>query len=378
MSARIGLIGCGNISDIYLRNAALFKDIGFVACADLRIESAKAQAERYGIAERTVDELLASDDVDIVLNLTVPEAHADVSLAAIAAGKHVYTEKPLATRLADGVRLLEAARAKSLRVGGAPDTVLGAGIQTARQLIDSGKIGKPLLGLAAILSHGMEHWHPNPFFFFQPGAGPIFDMGPYYLTTLVTLLGPVASVVAMAQTGFAERVISAKNSPHLGQSIAVATPTTAQALLEFHSGAQVTFMASWDVWKHGLPHLELHGTEASLRVPNPNWFGGNVEVAVGRNDWHATSTDEGVYGVPNHEASDGKHANYRGLGLAEMARAIAEGRPHRANGDVALHVLAVMAGILQAAEFDRRVTIEQGCERPAALSEAEGKSLLKD
>jgi predicted dehydrogenase len=378
MSARIGLIGCGNISDIYLRNAALFKDIHFVACADLRPETAKAQAERYQIAPRTVDELLASEDVDIVLNLTVPEAHADVSLAAINAGKHVYTEKPLATRLEDGVRLVEAARAKNLRVGAAPDTVLGAGIQTARQLIDQGKIGKPLLGFAAVLSHGMEHWHPNPFFFFQPGAGPIFDMGPYYLTTLVTLLGPVASVIAAAQSGFAERVITTKTSPHLGQSIKVATPTTAQALLEFHSGAQVTFLASWDVWKHGLPHLELHGTEASLRVPNPNWFGGNVELAEGRGDWTVTSTDEGVYGARNYDASDGKHANYRGLGLAEMARAIAEGRPHRANGDVGLHVLAVMAGILQAAELDRRVRIEQGCERPAALGAAEGKALLEE
>jgi predicted dehydrogenase len=378
MSARIGLIGCGNISDIYLRNAALFKDIRFTACADLRPEAAEAQAERYAIAPRTVDELLASADVDIVLNLTVPEAHAEVSLAAIAAGKHVYTEKPLATRLEDGVRLLEAAAAANLRVGAAPDTVLGAGIQTARALIDQGRIGKPLLGLAAILSHGMEHWHPNPFFFFQPGAGPIFDMGPYYLTTLVTLLGPVASVIATAQTGFAERVITTKTSPHLGQSIKVATPTSAQALLEFHNGAQVTFLASWDVWKHGLPPIELHGTEASLRVPNPNWFGGDVELAEGRGDWTVTSTDDGVFGARNYEASDGRHANYRGLGLAEMARAIAEGRPHRASGDVGLHVLAVMAAILESAEIDRRVRIEQGCERPAALGAGEGRALLAE
>ena len=378
MSTRIGVIGCGNISDIYLRNAPLFRDIRFTACADLRPDAAKAQAERYGIAARSVEELLRSEDVDIVLNLTIPDAHAEVSLAAIAAGKHVYTEKPLATRLADGIRIADAASQKNVRVGAAPDTVLGAGIQTARRLIDKGAIGKPLLGVAAVLSHGMEHWHPNPFFFFQPGAGPVFDMGPYYLSTLVTLLGPVASATALGQVGLAERVITADVSPHRGDRIKVGTLTSLQALLEFHSGAQVTFLASWDVWRHGLPPVELHGTEGSLRVPDPNWFGGDVSVAKGRGDWGVIATDASAFGRGNVERPDGRYANYRGLGLADMARAIAEGRPHRANGDLALHILAVMEGILEAATADRKVKIEQICDRPTPLSEEEGWGLLEE
>lgn len=377
MTARIGLVGCGNISEVYLHNAALFRDIAFTACADLNPAAAQAKAERHGIAQRSVDDLLRSDDVDVVLNLTIPEAHADVSLAAIEAGKHVYTEKPLAIRLADGKRIVEAARRKGVRVGAAPDTVLGAGLQTARRLVDDGTIGRPLLGLAAVLSHGMEHWHPNPGFFFRPGGGPVFDMGPYYLTALVTLLGPVASVTALGQTGFPERVISAENSPLRGQHIKVETPTTLQALLTFGSGAQITFLASWDVWRHGLPPIELHGTLGSLRVPDPNWFGGTPAVAAERADWAGTPTQALTFGKPNWPPAEKQGANYRGLGLADMARAIADGRPHRANGDLALHVLAVMEGILDAARLEHAVTIAESCERPAALNEAEAAALLR-
>ena len=176
-----------------------------------------------------MEDLLKSDDVDIVLNLTIPEAHAEVSLKAIEAGKHVYSEKPLATAVADGVAIVAAAKAKGLRVGAAPDTVLGAGVQEARALIDAGAIGKPLTGLAAVMSHGMEHWHPNPGFFFRAGAGPVFDMGPYYLSALVTLLGPVASVQAAGQIGFEERIVTTPGSPAQGQSIKVETLTNVHA-----------------------------------------------------------------------------------------------------------------------------------------------------
>ena len=229
-----------------------------------------------------MNDLLKSDDVDIVLNLTIPEAHAEVSLQAIDAGKHVYSEKPLATAVADGVAIVAAAQAKGLRVGAAPDTVLGAGIQEARALIDAGAIGKPLTGLAAVMSHGMEHWHPNPGFFFRAGAGPVFDMGPYYLSALVTLLGPVASVQATGQIGFKERIVTTPGSPVHGQSIKVETLTNVHALLDFASGAQVTFLASWDVWKHGVPPIELHGQKASLRLPDPNWFGGDLQIAAAK------------------------------------------------------------------------------------------------
>ena len=233
MSLRVGLIGCGDISSVYLANIPLFADIRCVACADLEPEAAARQAARYGLAARSVGELMASDDVNIVLNLTIPQAHAEVTLAALAAGKHVYTEKPLATNVADGERIVAEARASGLRIGAAPDTVLGAGVQQARAIIDAGGVGKPLTGLAAVMSHGMEHWHPNPGFFFRPGGGPVFDMGPYYLSTLVTLLGPIASVQALGQIGFAERTVTTPGSSVSGRKIKVETPTSVQALLQF-------------------------------------------------------------------------------------------------------------------------------------------------
>ena len=374
---RIGVVGCGNISDIYLQNGPRFRDIVFTACADLSPEAANRQAERYAISARSVKELLKSDDVDIVLNLTIPEAHAAVSLEAIEAGKHVYSEKPLATVVADGEAIVAAARARGMRVGAAPDTVLGAGVQEARALIDAGAIGKPLSGLAAVMSHGMEHWHPNPGFFFRAGAGPVFDMGPYYLSALVTLLGPVAAVQATGQIGFDERIVTTPGSPVLGKAIKVETLTNVHALLDFASGAHVTFLASWDVWKHGVPPIELHGQKASLRLPDPNWFGGELEIAGQNEDWRTIGVDDKTFGAKNWPKAGPKFANDRGLGLADMARAIIDRRPHRANGDVALHVLAVMAGILEAAAGGRRVAISPTCERPAPLGETEARGLLK-
>jgi predicted dehydrogenase len=300
-----------------------------------------------------------------------------VSLQAIDAGKHVYSEKPLATAVAEGVALVAAAQARELRLGAAPDTVLGAGVQEARALIDAGSIGKPLTGLAAVMSHGMEHWHPNPGFFFRAGAGPVFDMGPYYLSALVTLLGPVASVQAMGQIGFDERIVTTPGSQLHGQSIKVETLTNVHALLDFASGAHVTFMASWDVWKHGVPPIELHGEKASLRLPDPNWFGGDLLIAWQNEEWRTLHTDEKTFGVKNWPKAEPKFANDRGLGLADMARAIVDSRPHRASGAIALHVLAVMAGILEAANGGRRVAIAPACERPSSLGETEAKGLLK-
>ncbi len=374
---RVGLVGCGNISDIYLKNAPRFRDILISAASDLNPDAAKKQADRYAIDARAVKDLLASDDVDIVLNLTIPEAHAEVSLRALEAGKHVYSEKPLATTIADGVAIVAAAKTRGLRSGAAPDTVLGAGVQEACALIDAGEIGKPLAGLAAVMSHGMEHWHPNPGFFFRTGAGPVFDMGPYYLSALVTLLGPVASVQAAGKIGFEERIVTAPESPVRGQSIKVETLTDVHALLDFKSGAHVTFMASWDVWKHGVPPIELHGQLASLRLPDPNWFGGELMIADKDQDWRTIRTDDKTFGVKNWPVAAPKFANNRGLGLADMARAIIDQRPHRANGEIALHVLAVMAGILEAATEGRRSVISYSCERPTPLREKEAKGLLR-
>src|SRR5208337_4404231 len=323
---RVGLVGCGNISDIYLQNGPRFQDIIFIACADLNRDAANRQAERYAIDARSVEDLLKSDDVDIVLNLTIPGAHAAVSLKALEAGKHVYSEKPLATAVADGVAIMAAAKAKGLRVGAAPDTVLGAGVQEARALIDGGAIGKPLTGLAAVMSHGMEHWHPNPAFFFRLGAGPVFDMGPYYISALVTLLGPVASVQAMGQIGFVERTVTTRGSAMMGRTIKVETFTSVQALLQFRSGAQVTFLASWDVWRHGAPAIELYGSDGSLRLPDPNGFGGEIAIARRRADWAPITTRDRAFGRPNWPPDKVSEANYRGLGLADMARGIVDKR----------------------------------------------------
>lgn len=374
MVQRVGLIGCGVISDIYLTNAALFGDIAITACADLRPEAAQAKAEHYAIRALSIEELLGSD-VDIVLNLTNPEAHVDVSLAAIAAGKHVYTEKPLATRLADGEAIVLAAKAAGVRVGAAPDTVLGIGVQTARRLIEEGSAGEIVAGVATVMSRGMEHWHPAPAYYFQPGGGPVLDMGPYYVAALVTLLGPVSRVFATGRRGLAERVVTAEG-PNRGATIPVAIDTTIHAVLSFVSGAQVTLLASWDVWKHGHTPIELHGVGASLRVPDPNFFGGVVEIARDRDAWHAIDTSGERFGQPNYPAAHPVHANYRGLGLAEMAAAIEAGRPHRLDGDFALHTLDVLMAIGTSSAEERAMAITSTCRQPAPLAVPEALELL--
>ncbi|WP_445682374.1 Gfo/Idh/MocA family protein [Radicibacter daui] len=373
MTLRIGLVGCGNISDIYLTNAALFKDVVFTACADLRPEAATAQGAKYGIPAITPAELLGRDDVDLVLNLTIPAAHAEISLAAIAAGKHVYTEKPLATSLEDGRKIMGAAKAKGVRVGSSPDTILGPGVQTARHLLADGTVGEVVTGTASVMGHGMEHWHPNPTFFFKPGGGPVLDMGPYYISALVHMLGPVKAVRATGKMGFKERLVTAEG-PMKGEKIKVETLTTVNALLSFQSGAEIVFLASWDVFAHNLLPLELHGTKASMRVPDPNFFGGKLELAGLDKVWSPVGTADKPFGALNWPVAGPEHANYRGLGIADMASAIKGNRPHVASGDVALHVLSVMLGALEAADTGRVVEIAEQCERPAAFEP--GKILL--
>jgi predicted dehydrogenase len=371
MTLRAGLVGCGFISDIYLINLAKFRDVKFVACADMAPQAAARQAQRYALAARTVAELLKSDDIDIVLNLTTPDAHAEVSLAAIEAGKSVYSEKPLAARLADGERIVAAAAAKGVAVGCAPDTILGPGYQEARALIDSGAVGRPLTALAAVLSHGYEHWHPSPAFYYQPGGGPVFDMGPYYLSALVSLLGPVAEVQAVGQIGFAERIVTTPGSPNLGQTIRVETLTSAQALLTFANGAQATFLASFDVWRHGLAPIELHGEAASLRLPDPNFFAGDLAIAAGREDWREVPLNGRLLGAPNWPTDKPKQSNWRGLGVADLARAILDKREPRASGAFALHVLAVMDAISTAAVERRTLRVTAPFAPLAPLGDAE-------
>jgi predicted dehydrogenase len=377
MTLKAGLVGCGFISDIYLTNLAKFRDVAIVACADTAPQAAARQAERYGLQARPVAELLKSDDIDIVLNLTTPDAHAEVSLAAIEAGKCVYSEKPLAARLADGERIIAAAKAKGVAVGCAPDTILGPGYQEARALIDSGAVGRPLTALAAVMSHGYEHWHPSPAFYYQPGGGPVFDMGPYYLSGLASLLGPVVEAQAVGQIGFSERIVTTPGSSKLGQAIRVETLTSVQALLCFANGAQATFLASFDVWRHGLAPIELHGEAASLRLPDPNFFAGDLAIAAGRQDWRAVPLAHRLLGAANWPADKPKQSNWRGLGVADLARAILDKREPRASGAFGLHVLAAMEAILTAALERRTVRVSAPFAPPAPLGDAEIAAWLK-
>jgi predicted dehydrogenase len=353
-SVRVGLVGCGVISGIYLQNAKRFPILDVVACADLVPERAAARAAEYGVPRTaSVDHLLADHEIELVLNLTIPVAHAEIALAAVEAGKSVYNEKPLTISLEDGRRLVDLAAAKGVRVGCAPDTFLGAGLQTCRKLIDDGAIGEPVAATASMLCHGHEHWHPDPAFYYQPGGGPLFDMGPYYLTALVSLLGPVRRVTGSARASFAQRTISSK--PRAGEKIDVRVPTHAAAVLDFADGAIATFVTSFDVWARE-NRIEIYGSEGTLAVPDPNTFGGPVLLRrSGAADWED---------VPlTHDYAD----NSRGLGVADMAEAIRDGRPHRASGELALHVLETMHAVHTASEQGHHVELTSRVDRPSPL-----------
>ena len=372
---RIGIVGCGNISMAYLRNAPLFRGVEITACADINPDAAARRAAEYGLRALEVDALLADPDVDLVLNLTIPAAHFDISMRALSAGKHVFTEKPLAVKAEAGRALVDAAASRGLALGSAPDTFLGAAGRLARRLMEEGRIGTPVTGTAFMLGRGMEHWHPDPGFYYQEGAGPVMDMGPYYLTMMVNLLGPVRRVQAVATSGQAERLITAEG-PKQGTRFTVGTPTSVLSLLEFEGGATVTFGASWDVFRHSNHPIELHGTEGSLRLPDPDTFGGVVALSDRGGDWEETDTSTMTYGAVNWPVASPDRANYRMLGLADLARAITEGRAPRASGELALHVLDVMEKILLAGETGVAQVVGGSIAQPAQLGEAEATSLL--
>jgi len=357
----IGIIGCGNISSLYLRAAAHFPALTFVACSDLEMDAARSRAAEFGLEALPVDALLARDDIRVIVNLTVPQAHAAVARAALEAGKHVYNEKPLATSVEDAEALLALADANGLRVGCAPSTFLGAAVQTCRELLDEGAIGTPVAFHAAMLSHGMEGWHPNPAFFYGPGAGPLFDIGPYYLAALVALLGPVARVAGMSRISFPERTITSQ--PLAGTTFPVTTPTHIVSTLEFDTGVIGTLTTSFDVWATEQPKFEIYGAEGSLSLAAPNAMDGPVRVR-GRDDgaWQER---------PLVHRFDTLESGW-GLALADLVLAIEQERPHRADGRFALHVLEVMHACLTASETGRTVAIESRCERPEPLWELAG------
>jgi predicted dehydrogenase len=353
----VGIVGCGNISSIYLENCTRFPSLRVLACADLMLDRAREQAAKYNVPRAySVEELLADPEIELVLNLTVPPAHGEIGLAALNAGKSVYNEKPLAIERESAQQMLELARAKGLRVGCAPDTFMGAGLQTCRKLIDSGAIGQPVAATAFFQGRGPESWHPNPEFFYQPGAGPMFDMGPYYLTALTSLLGPVRRITGSARISFPEREIT--SAPLRGQMIQVNTPTHVAGVLDFAAGPVATVITSFDIHTDQRYGLEIFGSEGSMSLPDPNTFGGPVRV---------------------HRPEDGsweeqplafEHAeNSRGIGLADMAQAIRADRAHRASGELAYHVLDIMHAIHDASREGRHIELASTIERPAPLPE---------
>lgn len=371
---RIGVVGCGNIAATYLNNASLFPSVRIVCCTDIDLAQAKRRAAEFGLEAARVEVMLERSDIDLVLNLTVPAAHFEISRAALQNGKHVYTEKPLGVNRTEGRQLLEEADRAGCLIGSAPDTFLGAAGRRARQLIDEGRIGRPVTATAFMLGRGMEHWHPDPAFYYQPGAGPLFDMGPYYLTMLVSLLGPVARVQSLAGRGQEERLITAPGALE-GTTFPVATPTTVLSLLEFACGTIVTFGTSWDVFRHSSHPIEIHGTEGSLRLPDPDTFGGTVSLSEQGGAWIDHDSAELAFGQHNWPFDAPDRANYRMLAVADMAAAIHENRSPRASAVLAQHVLEVMTSIADAADTGQAVNIPGTLERPDPLSETAARAL---
>jgi len=355
VAVKVGVIGCGNISGAYFNTNKSFNFFEIVACADLDVERAKAKAEEFGIAKGcSVDELLADSEIAFVINLTIPQAHGPVMLRALESGKSVYNEKPFTVTREEAQRAIDLANEKGLRVGSAPDTFLGGGIQTCRKLIDDGEIGTPVAASAFMMGRGHESWHPSPEFYYKVGGGPMFDMGPYYLTALVSLMGPVKRVTGATRITFPERTITSQ--PLHGTKISVDVPTHIAGVMDFQNGAIATLVTSFDVPAHTMPNIEIYGTEGSLRVPDPNSFGGPVRIKrIGDDDWRE---------VP---LTHGYQANARGVGMADMALSMQKSRPHRANEKLAYHVLDLMHAFHDASDQERHIAIQSTCERPAPL-----------
>jgi predicted dehydrogenase len=373
----VGIMGAGNISSAYLRLAPLFKGLEVRAVADILPEAAKKRAGEFNVRAQTPDEMLKNSEIDVIVNLTIPSTHYQVSMDAISAGKHAYSEKPFVLTLEEGKSLKKAADERGLRVGSAPDTFLGGAHQQVRNLIDTGKLGRITSGTTHVMSRGMEHWHPNPDFFFQVGAGPVLDIGPYYVTDLIQLIGPVKRVTAFTGMARSERLVTAEG-PFKGTSVKVGTPTTIHGVLEFHNGAIVTIGASWDVFSHGHHNIELYGTEGTVYVPDPNFFGGDITITDQSGAKTKVEAWDHPFGKINQDPGGANpRANYRTAGLADMMAAIEAGRPARCGLDVALHAVDVMTSLLKAGESGQVLTLSTTCERPAALGPDEARALLK-
>lgn len=358
---KVGIIGCGMISETYFNASKRFRNLEVVACSDIIPSRSQAKFEAHGVKNMTNEELLAIPEIEVVLNLTPPQVHSKIAMDTLNAGKHAYSEKPFGVDAEDAAKVMALAKQKGLRVGCAPDTFLGGGQQTARKLIDDGWIGKPLSGTAMVLGRGPEKWGQAPFFY-DYGAGPMLDLGPYYVTALVNMLGPAKSVVAMTTKGFDYRTFAGevaemyqdKYKPYDRYPVNVTTHLT--GVIEFQSGALITMISSFDVYHHGHAPIEIYGTEGSLQVPDPNTFDGPVRVF--RNGYDAWKDVPLPYGY---------RENSRSIGASDMINALRSGRPHRASGELANHVLEIMLSFDKSSKLGQKVELTTTCQRPAPL-----------
>jgi predicted dehydrogenase len=356
---RLGVIGCGTISQVYLRNLTASSEVEVVACADVLPERAAARAKEFGVGRScSPAKLLADRDIDLVVNLTVPSAHFDISEAALRAGKHVWSEKPLAVDREQGSALLQEAAERGLLLGCAPDTLLGPGLQTCRRVLDEGLIGAPLAASAFFFNPGPERWHHDPEFLYQPGAGPLWDVGIYHLTALVSLLGPVSEVTAIGRKLHPERLIA--TGPRAGEAFSVGTDTYVSSVLRFGSGAIANLVATFGLWGPDLPQLQVYGAGGVLNAPDPNTFFGPVSLNL-----HADEVGWRNLAVEDEYADADK--NRRGIGVIDMVRAAAERRPPRASGELAYHVLDVLQSVTDSTAGGRHVDVRSTCERPVPL-----------
>ena len=378
----IGLIGCGNIAETYFKSQIYFNNINFVACADINQESSDECAKKNNILSMSVDDLLNHSEIDVILNLTIPQAHFEVSEKALNAGKHVYSEKPMAIKLSDAKKIIEIANQKNLYFGNAPDTFLGGGCQLSRKLIDEGSIGEVLTGNFIFAFSGVQTFHPNPESWFKDGGGPVIDMGPYFFTTLVNLLGPAKNVRARGIKFSETRII--ETGPKKNNKFSVDIPTSYTLDLEFDNGAIVQGFLSFDVQNHARNHMELYGSKGSIIVPDPNMFGGPVSISkeLG-SDWNNFSVENmflGKTNIVNHSGRSNeapKQSNYRGIGLSEMIYAIENNKPHRCSGELAFHVLDIINSTIDAAKNNKEIEIQSTCRKPDVFLEKEISLLMK-
>jgi len=378
----VGLIGCGNIAETYFRSQEYFNNIKFISCADINKEASKKCSVEYGIKAQSVDELLSNSDVDVVLNLTIPQAHYEITKKTLLAGKHSYCEKPISISFDQGKELVQIAKDNNLYLGNAPDTFLGGGGQLSRQFLDEGEIGDVKLGNFIFAFPGMQTCHPNPESWFKRGGGPVIDMGPYFFTALVNLLGPAKNVRARGAKFFNNRIFDI--GPKKGKQFKVDIPTSYMLEIEFNNNALIQGFLSFDVNNHRRNHMELYGTKGSMIVPDPNMFGGPVTLSKDLgSEWIDFSVEKHPLGKTNiflqssRSNESPKQSNYRGAGLSEMIYAMENNLEHRCNGTLALHVLDLIESTIKAAEVGEEITLQTTCKKPEPFTDDQIRHILK-